>query len=98
MELRIQSINFDATEQLKSFVEKKVKKLEKFHDGIIQAEISLKVVKPETAKNKEAGIKISLKQGEAFANKVADTFEEAIDLCVEALEKQIVKTKEKKER
>ncbi|MDR1744035.1 MAG: ribosome-associated translation inhibitor RaiA [Dysgonamonadaceae bacterium] len=98
MELRIQSINFDATEQLKSFTEKKVKKLEKFHDGIIQAEVNLKVVKPETAKNKEAAIKIRLKHGEAFANKVADSFEEAIDLCVEALEKQIVKTKEKKER
>ncbi|HCF80452.1 MAG TPA: RNA polymerase subunit sigma-54, partial [Porphyromonadaceae bacterium] len=39
-----------------------------------------------------------LKNGEAFASKVADTFEEAIDLCAEALEKQILKTKEKKDR
>lgn len=98
MELRIQSVNFDATEQLKSFTEKKVKKLGRFYDGIIQTEVILKVVKPETAKNKDASVKISMKQGEAFANKMADTFEEAIDLCVEALEKQILKTKEKKER
>ena len=98
MELRIQSINFEATEQLKAFVEKKMKKLEKFNDNIIQAEVILKVVKPETANNKEASVKMNLKNGEAFANKTADTFEEAIDSCAEALEKQIIKTKEKKDR
>ncbi len=98
MELRIQSINFEATEQLKGFVEKKIKKLEKFSGNLIQTEVLLKVIKPETAKNKEASVKINLKNGEAFASKVADTFEEAIDLCAEALEKQIRKTKEKKER
>lgn len=98
MELRIQSINFEATDQLKAFIEKKIKKLEKFSDKIIQTEVNLKVVKPETAKNKEASVKMNLKNGEAFASKTADTFEEAIDLCVEALEKQIRKTKEKKER
>ncbi|HHT28818.1 MULTISPECIES: ribosome hibernation-promoting factor, HPF/YfiA family [Petrimonas] len=98
MELRIQSVNFDATEQLKAFTEKKIKKLERFNDSIIQTEVLLKVIKPETAKNKEASVKMNLRNGEAFASKVADTFEEAIDLCAEALEKQILKTKEKKER
>lgn len=98
MELRIQSINFEATEQLKAFTEKKLKKLEKFSDNIIQTEVILKVVKPETSKNKEASVKMNLRNGEAFANKIADTFEEAIDLCAEALEKQILKTKEKKDR
>ena len=98
MELRIQSINFEATEQLKAFVGKKIKKLEKLSDNIIQTEVLLKVIKPETAKNKEASVKMNLRNGEAFASKVADTFEEAIDLCAEALEKQIRKTKEKKER
>ena len=96
MELRIQSINFEATEQLKAFIEKKVNKVSKFNDAVMKAEIILKVVKPETSKNKDASIKLSLKNGEAFANKTADTFEEAVVLCFEALEKQIIKTKEKK--
>ncbi len=98
MELTIQSVNFDATEQLKTFVEKKIKKLERFSDIIIQAEVILKVVKPDSIKNKDAAVKLNLKHGEAFANKTADSFEEAIDLCTMALEKQIIKTKEKKER
>lgn len=97
MELRIQSINFDATDQLKTFVEKKIKKLEKFNDEIMYAEVNLKTIKPETANNKEAVIKLNLKSMDAVANKTADTFEEAVDLCAEALEKQIIKSKKKKE-
>ncbi len=95
MELRIKSINFEASEQLKAFIEKKVSKLERFNDNIIESEVVMKVVKPEAVKNKEAALKIHMRNGEAFAAKTADTFEEAIDLCVEAIEKQIIRTKEK---
>lgn len=52
-------------------------------------------MKPETAENKEAGIKVIIPNGEFYASKICDTFEEAIDLSVEALEKQLVKHKEK---
>ena len=95
MEVRIQSIHFDASEQLQSFVQKKVAKLEKFYDDIKKVEVSLKVVKPETAENKEAGVKVIVPSGDFYASKICDTFEEAIDLSVEALEKQLVKYKEK---
>ena len=57
MEVRIQSIHFDASEQLQSFIQKKTAKLEKYYDDIKKVEVSLKVVKPETAENKEAGVK-----------------------------------------
>lgn len=96
--MTIQSVNFDATEQLKAFVEKKVKKLERFCDDIILAEVIMKVVKPETANNKEVSVKLNLRHKEAFASKTANTFEEAVDLCMVALEKQIQKSKEKKDR
>jgi putative sigma-54 modulation protein len=98
MEMTIQSVNFDATEQLKAFVEKKVKKLERFCDDIILAEVIMKVVKPETVNNKEVSVKLNLRHKEAFASKTANTFEEAVDLCMVALEKQIQKSKEKKDR
>ena len=95
MEVRIQSIHFDASEQLQSFIQKKAAKLEKYYDDIKKVEVSLKVVKPETAENKEAGVKVIVPNGELYANKICDTFEEAIDVCVDALEKQLVKYKEK---
>jgi len=47
MELRIQSINFDASEQLKAFAKKKVEKLERYTDEIIQSEMIMKVIKPD---------------------------------------------------
>ena len=95
MEIRIQSIHFDATEQLQAFIQKKVSKLEKYYEDIKKVEVSLKVIKPETAENKEAGVKVLVPNGEFYASKVCDTFEESLDICIEALEKQLVKYKEK---
>ena len=95
MEVRIQSIHFDASEQLQVYIQKKVAKLEKYYDDIKKVEVSLKVVKPETAENKEAGVKVIVPNGDFYASKICDTFEEAIDLSVEAVEKQLVKYKEK---
>ena len=96
MELRIQSVNFEASDQLKAFAEKKVNKLVKFNEDIIQSEMIMKVVKPDAPDNKEVSIKLNIKNGESFASKNADSFEAAIDLCVEALEKQITRAKDKK--
>lgn len=95
MNIVIQSVHFDASVQLKEFIEKKISKLDKFTDQIVDAEVILKVVKPEVANNKEASVKLNIKNGELFANKTADSFEEAVAQSVEALEKQVLKVKEK---
>ncbi|MBQ9200826.1 MAG: ribosome-associated translation inhibitor RaiA [Bacteroidales bacterium] len=95
MEIRIQDVHFDATEALKSFIQKKVSKLDQYYDGILAAEVTLKVVKPETAANKEAQIRLAVSGQDLFASKTSDTFEEAIDADVDALQKQLMKFKEK---
>lgn len=95
MKITIKSLHFSASTQLEAFVEKKVSKLEKLMDSILEVEVTLKLVKPETNNNKEVFIKISIAGNDLLAEKVADTFEEATDLAVTALEKQIVKLKEK---
>ena len=95
MKFRIQSINFDATEKLEAYINKKVSKLEKVFDDIMTIDVYLKVVKPDTATNKEAEIKVVAPSVEFFASKTCDTFEEAIDLGLEAIEKQVIKHKEK---
>jgi len=77
-------------------VNKKVSKLETFFDGIINAEVTLKVLKPETADNKISELKVSIPaNGYLFAKKQADTFEEATDLAIDAVRKQLDKYKEK---
>ena len=95
MEVRIQSIHFDASEKLEAFIQKKAEKLEKFCDNIKKVEVSLKVVKPETAMNKVAGVRVLALNTGFYAEKVSDTFEESVDVCMEALSKQLLKAKEK---
>lgn len=95
MEIRIQSIQFDATNQLRDFIQKKVSKLERFYEDIIKVEVTLKVVKPKTSTNKEASVKVTVKNEELYSDKTCDTFEQAVDECIDALGKQLVKYKEK---
>lgn len=96
MELKIQAIHFDTSEKLNAFIQKKAAKLEKTCDSIIKAEFVLKVVKPETAKNKETALNVSLPGTDLHAEKVCDTFEEGIDLCIDSLLRQVEKYKERK--
>ena len=44
MEIRIQAIHFDVTERLDAFIRKKVAKLSQYHDGILDAEVILRVL------------------------------------------------------
>ena len=97
MEVKIKAIHFDATEKLEEFINKKAQKLARRNESIATFDVTLKVVKPETAMNKEAAIKLLVPNAdELFASKVADTFEEAVDLAIDALDRQLVKIKDKK--
>ena len=95
MEVKIQSIKFDATEKLETYINKKLAKLEKVFENIISADVHLKVTKPETAQNKQVDIKLQVPGSEIFASKICDTFEESADLAIDALDKQLAKYKEK---
>ena len=53
------------------------------------------MVKPETVHNKETAVNIVLPGTELRAEKVCDTFEEGVDLCVDSLLRQIEKYKER---
>ena len=96
MDVRIQAIHFDATEKLVAFINKKAERLARHYPAITAVDVSLKVVKPETAMNKEAIVKVIVpQQEELVANKIADSFEEAVDLTLEALDRQLEKRKDK---
>lgn len=97
MEVQINAIHFDITEKLTAFINKKLDKLTRRYENITGADVTLKVVKPETSMNKEAAVLFTVPNCEdLFASKTADTFEEAFDLCLEALERQLEKIKGKK--
>ena len=95
MEIKIQSIHFDATEKLQAFIEKKVAKLEKSFEDIQKVEVQCKVVKPATAQNKEVSLTVSVPGSTLFVEKVSDTFEESTDLCVDSMRVQLQKFKDR---
>lgn len=95
MEVKVQSIHFDATEKLQAFIEKKTAKLEKSFEDIQKVEVQLKVVKPATALNKATSMTVSVPGTTLFVEKTCDTFEEGIDLCIDAMRVQLAKFKEK---
>ena len=97
MDIRIQAIHFDISEKLTAFINKKAERLARHNVNMPAADFTLKVVKPETAMNKEAVVKVTVpQQNEIVATKTADSFEEAVDLALEAIERQLEKNKAKK--
>ena len=72
-----------------------VSKLEKFGGETGKVEVSLKVVKPETAMNKEVAIRLQVAGATLFAQEVCDTFEEATLKTVDTLTRQLSKNKDK---
>lgn len=95
MDIKIHSIHFDADQKLLDYINDKVSKLSLFFDHIIASEVFLRLDKSSDKENKITEIKILIPGKELFAKKQCKSFEEAVDLVVEALRKQVVKHKEK---
>ncbi len=95
MNVNISSVHFKTDSKLEDFIEKKLSKLTKRHEGVLGSDVILKLDKSDTRENKIAEIKLNLKGMELFAKKQSKTFEEATDLAVDALKKQIEKHKDR---
>lgn len=95
MNITIQSVRFTASAQLEEFVQQKVGKMVQFFDGIVSAEVILRLDKSDSTENKVTEISLNIPGGELFAKKQCKTFEEGVDLSVDALRKQLIKWKEK---
>lgn len=95
MKIRVQSIHFNADKKLLEFIQKKVDKLDLFFDRIISGEVYLKLENVEDEANKISEIKLMVPGITLFAKEQCKTFEEATDLAIESLKKQIAKHKDK---
>ena len=94
MDIQIKAIHFEMGDKLEAFVNKKIDRLARRFENITSIEANLRLIKPETSLNKEAGIQVEVPGSpDLYASKTADTFEEAVDLALEALERQLEKLK-----
>jgi putative sigma-54 modulation protein len=95
MNIRINAVKFDADTKLVDFIEKKVSKLARYFDDIINAEVFLKLSNTAELENKVVEIKLYIPGNDLFAQKHSKTFEESTDEAVDAVKQQILKHKEK---
>lgn len=95
MKITVQAIHFTADSKLVDFIQKKADKLDQFFDQIISGEVYLKLEKVEDEANKIIEIKLLIPGNQVFAKEKCKTFEEATDLAIESLRKQLEKHKQK---
>ena len=95
MKVNVQAPNFAADTSLLVFLEKRLNKLEQFYDKIVCADVFLKVQKTSEKQNKITEIVLSVPGNELVCKKESKTFEAAIDGCVQSLERQLKKRKQK---
>jgi putative sigma-54 modulation protein len=95
MKISVQSIRFNADKKLLMFIQKKADKLDQFFDQIISGQVYLKLQNTEDEANKITEIKLSIPGIQLFAKEQCKTFEEATDLAIESLRRQVDKYKAK---
>jgi putative sigma-54 modulation protein len=99
MKLQVHSIHFDADQKLLGFIQQKLNKLDTFFDRITSGEVYLRLGKGDSMKVmlKTVEIKINVPGSSLFVKEEGRTFEEAIDIALEALKAQLKKHKEKQQ-
>jgi len=95
MNIIVQSIKFDADQKLIDFIKRKATKLEQYLDNIIEGVCYLRLENVEDEANKIVELKLNIPGSQLFAKAQAKSFEEATDIAVESLRRQINKHKTK---
>lgn len=94
MDIRIQSLKFDADVKLTSFIEKKLAKLSTFYEEIQGIEVTLSIL--PNFENKNVLIKVIIPGNDIVVERQAQKFEDAVVECKSVLKDLLVKVKEKK--
>lgn len=96
MNVNIQTVHFDADAKLVSFVEKKISKLNQYHDRITKVDVFLKLDSlSQNIKDKVAEIKVHIPGSAIFVKQSSKSFELSFDTALDSVINQIKKRKEK---
>lgn len=95
MNIKVQSIHFDADRKLLEFIDEKVGKLSQYFDDILDAEVFLKLDNNNTIENKIVEIKLNIPGKILFASDQSKAFEQSVDESVDNLRRQVTKHKQK---
>ena len=94
MEIRIQSLKFNADQKLLDFIEKKFSRIEKFYDAITGVDVALSLLPDH--ENKNVKVQVNIPGSTIVVEKNAKTFEDAVVDCADILKEKLVKVTEKR--
>ena len=94
MNIKIQSLKFNADQKLLDYVEKKVGKIQSKFDRVVDADVILRL-NNEGVENKTVEIKLNLPGNQIFSKEDSSSFEKATDEALQNLKRQLEKFKEK---
>lgn len=96
MNVNIQSLHFDADTKLVSYVEKKLSKLNQYHERITKVDVFLKLDNVvHNIKDKVAEIKVHVPRHDFFVKHSSKSFEESFDIALDSVITQMKRKKEK---
>ncbi len=100
MKLKVNAVHFTADNSLVDFIQRKLNKLDHFHDRITGADVYLKLEKGDKADThkKLLEVNIHVPGKTIFVKEEGETFEEATDKAVDVLTRQVKKVKQKKKQ
>lgn len=98
MRLTIQAINFSLKSNLKKFIAKRIDKYQHYYDKILSTDLYMKLEKSTHSRGKQVEIKVQIPGDTLIVKKKSNTFEEAIDAASSALERLLIRSKEKQLR
>lgn len=95
MKVNVHAINFNVDKKLTAFINERMSKLEKYYDKVVSSDVYLKVEKTSEKENKIVELKIHVPGDDFMVKKQCKSFEEAVELSSESLERILIKKKEK---
>lgn len=98
MKLSIQGKRMELTEAIKTYAERKFEKLEKFHDGILEMNVTLSAVKFKTGNAHTAEVLVYLSGKTLKAMSTEEDLYFAIDQAADSIETQLKKHRDKSKR
>jgi len=95
MKVNVHAVNFSVDRKLIGYVQERLDKLDKYYDKVVFSDVFFKVDNTSAKVNKIAEIKVNVPGSEFVVKKQCKTFEEAVELCADSMERLLVKRKQK---
>jgi putative sigma-54 modulation protein len=95
MKVNVHAVNFNVDKKLVGYVQSRMEKLEKYYDRVVFSDVFFKLDNTSDKENKIAEIKINVPGDEFVVKKQCKTFEEAVELAADSMERLLMKRKQK---